>query len=117
MRRQHTLEQIQLQAESRRNIRGQNYTMMLNDLRRKCSACIKNDNHLIYNHPAIANKVYKINDQVSIDFSCGYEKTVENFIGTMIVQEELSKHVKIYAMKSKTTAEISEKLIDYLCTF
>lgn len=91
--------------------------MMLNDLRRKCSACIKNDNHLIYNHPAIANKVYKINDQVSIDFSWGYEKTVENFIGTMIVQEELSKHVKIYAMKSKTTAEISEKLIDYLCTF
>ena len=35
----------------------------------------------------------------------------------MYIQEELSKFIKTYPLKSKSTEEISEKLIDLICTF
>ena len=68
---------------------------------RKCGQCIRNDDYKVFNHPAIANKVLNVNDEISIDWSWGFEKTKEGFEGTMYIQDEVSKRVSIYKMKTK----------------
>ena len=72
---------------------------------------------MVFNHPAFANKITAINDEVSIDFTWGLDETKEGYTGTMIIQEELSKHTKIYPIKTKAANEIATNLIDYFCTF
>ncbi len=80
--------------------------------KRNCKTCIRNDNHLIYNHPAFANKITNINDEISIDFSWGL-----NNEGTMLVQEECAKRVEISRIATKTADEIATNIIDYFCTY
>lgn len=52
---------------------------------KRCQTCIRNDNHLVYNHPAFANQVTGINDEISIDFSWGYEETKDGHCGVMLI--------------------------------
>jgi hypothetical protein len=83
--------------------------------KKKCLVCIRNDNNLTLNHPAFANKITYLNDQVSMDFSWGYELDSEGYCGIMVVEEELSKDVEIYPMKTKSAEEIAARLVDYVC--
>ncbi|MCA9761179.1 MAG: hypothetical protein KC463_06680, partial [Streptococcus sp.] len=85
--------------------------------KKNCATCIRNDKYLTLNHPAFANKITNINDEISIDFSWGYDETEEGYQGIMYIQEELSKFIKTYPLKSKSKEEISDKLIDWFCTF
>jgi hypothetical protein len=96
------------------------WTKMYNDVenyKKRCEKCIRNDHHLIENHPALANKITKINDEISIDFSWGYDVDSDGYNGVMFIQEELSKHVKIYKMKSKSEDEIAKRYMEYCCDF
>jgi cupin superfamily acireductone dioxygenase involved in methionine salvage len=85
--------------------------------KRNCKSCIRNDDFPSLNHPALANKVTNINDEVTIDFSCGFEKTSKDEVGVMYIQEALSRYTKTYAMRTKTAEEIADKLIDWICVF
>ena len=51
-----------------------------------CSVCIRNTNYPVQNHPAFANQPTNINDEVSIDFTWGYETTAEGYKGAIHIQ-------------------------------
>ena len=82
-----------------------------------CKVCIRNDKTPVYNHPAISNKITNVFDEISIDFSWGYDATEEGYTGVMLIQEQVSKLTTIFAMKTKTTEEIAKNLIKYICTY
>ena len=85
--------------------------------KKNCKTCIRNDDFLSLNHPAMANKVTNINDEVTIDFSWGFDRTEKSEIGVMYIQEAVSRYTRTYAMRSKSAEEIAEKLIDWICIF
>jgi hypothetical protein len=84
---------------------------------KNCDTCIRNSEFKVANHPAFANELTSINDEISIDFSWGYPETNDGYKGIMHIQEDVSKRLKSYLMKSKSEEEISRRLIDYFCTF
>ncbi len=83
----------------------------------KCGQCVRNNDYKTLNHPAIANKVTNFNYEVSIDWSWGFVKTKDEYIGVMFVVEESTKHVKTYTVKAKSTDEYAGKFLEYCCLF
>lgn len=87
------------------------------NFRKNCQTCIRNDNHPISNHPAMSNKVENFNDEISIDWSWGLEETLEGYRGTMNIIESVTNRVEIYEMKTKSEDEIAERFLQYVCTY
>ena len=87
------------------------------NFRKQCVTCIRNDNHPVMNHPAMSNKVENLNDEISIDWSWGFEETDQGYKGTMNIINSVSNMVEIYPMKSKSEEEISERFLEYVCTY
>ena len=89
----------------------------IEDFKRNCKICIRNDNHLVYNHPAMANKITNINDEISFDFVFGLDQDEEGYCGALTIIEDVSNNVKIYPVKTKSIEENVTNFIDYFCTY
>ena len=68
-----------------------------------CKTCIRNNEHAGSNHPAFANKVENMNDEISIDWSWGFEESIGGYKGTMNIIESVTNRVEIYEMKTTIT--------------
>ncbi|CAF1101863.1 unnamed protein product [Brachionus calyciflorus] len=66
------------------------------NFKKQCKACIRNENANTLHHPAISNLRKGLYDEISIDFVWGLDETVDGFKGVMIIEEQLGKHVEIY---------------------
>ena len=87
------------------------------DFIHNCKTCIRNNNHNVSSHPAFSNKVENFNDEISVDWSWGFEESIEGFKGTMNIIESVSNRVEIYPMKTKSEEEIANRFLQYVCTY
>lgn len=82
-----------------------------------CKICIRNDRYLTRHHPAFCNRVPGLQHEISIDFVWGLDETLEGYKGVIVIEEQLSKFVEIYCLKTKEKDKIALSLINYFCTY
>ena len=84
---------------------------------KNCEACLKNNKAVSFNHPAIAIIIKGIFDTISMDYSFGFAKTEEGYIGILVIIEYLSKYPWIVPVKSKSAQETARHLFKYISIF
>ncbi|CAF0850122.1 unnamed protein product [Brachionus calyciflorus] len=93
---------------------------MLDDVRgfvHQCQICLRNGKAGFMYHPAQATTVSKIFKRFSIDLVFGLPVSKDGYIALCVIVEFLSKYPYAKAIKSKTAAEISLVLIEYISIF
>ncbi|CAF0985550.1 unnamed protein product [Brachionus calyciflorus] len=80
---------------------------------KKCNVCIRFDKSKVIDHPALTLPIRSIFDRIGIDLVFGLPKTVDGYIGLLVIIE----HVFAYPIKSKTAIEIAEKILEFISIF
>ena len=52
-----------------------------------CITCLRFSSTSSFNHPALADKVIRINDKIYIDIVLGFPETEEEFFGLLTISE------------------------------
>ena len=83
----------------------------------KCEICKMENITPKLEHPAIAIEVGEIFDRIQVDLVFGLPKTSNGFVGILVIIEALSKYPIAYPVRSKSAAEISGYLWNFICMF
>ena len=99
------------------NYYWKNMEKFIHDTISVCDICIRHDQIIKLDNPAVALNIDNIFERWGIDIVNGLPLTDEGYCSMLVVVEYLTKFAWAFPLKTKSAAEIAAHLTTLICTF